>query len=31
MVCGASGLGKSNFIEFMLKQVNFEEATELLN
>ena len=30
MVCGASGLGKSNFIEFMLKQVNFEEATELL-
>jgi septin family protein len=29
MVCGASGLGKSNFIEFMLKQVNFEAATEL--
>ena len=30
MVCGASGLGKSNFIEFMLKQVDFEAATDLL-
>ena len=30
MVVGASGLGKSNFIEFLLKQVDFEAATELL-
>jgi septin family protein len=30
MVCGASGLGKSNFIEFLLKQVDFEAASQLL-
>jgi type IV secretory pathway VirB4 component len=31
MVCGASGLGKSNFVEFILKQVDFQAATDLLN
>jgi septin family protein len=30
MVCGDSGLGKSNFIEYLLLSLNREKAEELL-